>query len=164
MITNATYGGSLNNLVFIEPDNEFVLPEDKRVIEWINEGNIINPYQISISDVIKNKEREIYLYAESQINFAYSNPIQSISIPPDVQRKKMLIRRNQKTDKILGNIALTQIEEDEAKADQKLSEYELKIWNDADKAISNLNKLNTIAEVESFNISEENWNIWNPPV
>ena len=112
----------------------------------------------------KKRYLDVKVYAQNLIDSAYANPTQGVTADPQIHKEKMNIRRNQKADKLAGEIALTQAEKDEAKTDQKLSEYEYKIWDDADKAITNIDKLNTVQEIEDFDISTQSWNVWTPPV
>jgi len=107
---------------------------------------------------------EVNNYADVLIEDAYSNPVQDIISDPIEHRNIISVRRNNKSDKIAGEIVLTQEEKDEAKTDQKLSEYEQKILTDSSKVKENIDKLNTVQEVIDFNISAENWNVWTPPV
>lgn len=126
-------------------------------------GIVFTP--ISLESALTTKESEIDIYANLLIDNAFSNPtIDQTDINPRVQRNIMSVRRNDKSDKLAGEITLTQEEKDESKTDQKLSEYELKINQDSDKAKVNVNKLNTVVEVVNFDISAESWNVWNPPV
>ena len=135
---------------------------------WIALGNAIapfNPYQgMSIEQAYDRKENEIFLYAESLIRDAYSNPYDGITVNPVRYRLKVNRRKANRADKLAGEITLTQTEKDAAKNSEKLSGYEVKITDDQDKAEINLHKLNAVIEIMSFDVVAESWTVWIPPV
>lgn len=164
MITNATYAGSSNTIVYIEPDNINVSLSHQGLVDWIGTGGIINPYEEDIELTKESKVVSANSYAIGLIHNAYSNPIEGVEVDATIQRNVMSLRRNNKANKLAGEIALTQAEKDESKVDQKLSEYELKVLADADKVIANINKLDTVEEVNAFDITVQNWNMWVAPL
>ena len=110
------------------------------------------------------KTLEIDIYAYELIDNAYSNPMQDVTVNPIIYKNDMALRRNDKADKLAGEIALSVDEKLSSKTDQKLSEYEYKISQDRNKAVTNMLKLNTAVEVNAFDVSAENFNEWLPPV
>ena len=115
------------------------------------------------AEAYAEKEAEIYAYGNILIDMAYANPVQGVNTDPVFYKEKISRRKSNKADKLTGEIVLTQEEKDEAKTDEKLSEYEIKISNDQDKAISNLHKLTGVDNIMVFDIANENWNTWIPP-
>ena len=109
------------------------------------------------------KTNECDNYGLSLIDGAYANPQVGVTNSSTRGRGKANSRRNDNSDKVASEIPLSQVDKDQAKLDQKISAYEIKIWKDSDKAISNMLKLNTAIEITNFDVSAENWTVWNPP-
>lgn len=110
------------------------------------------------------KELGIDTYGDKLIENAYSNPVEGIIENPIFYRKKVSRRKSNKSDKISAEVSLKEVEKNEAKTDEKLSGYEVKISDDQDKAITNLYKLSGVDNIMSFDVAAENWTIWVPPV
>lgn len=110
------------------------------------------------------KENEIIIYGDNLILNAYANPQVDLNVNPNHYLKKVNRIKSNKMDKLAGDIALTQEEKDEAKLHEKLSEYEIKISDDQDKAINNLHKIIIVSDIIDFNIIEQSWNTWTPPI
>ena len=118
---------------------------------------------IDLIDAYIRKGDEIRAYANQLVTDATSNPVDGLVVDPIDYAKVSNSARNDRADKISGELTLTQAEKDDAKNAQKLSEFEGKIWADAGKATSNMEKLSTTLEVSNFNISAESWNVWIAP-
>lgn len=174
MTDSIRYSIPNNTQVLVLPQGWFVPQpcetEHQLVIdEWLADGNSIEPYNafagMTLDEAYNYMGNEIITYANNLVDSAFSNPTQTITdIDPSAQRRKINKRRNNRVDKQAGEIALTQAEKDMAKTDQKLSEYEVKIDDDKDKAITNMMKLNTVEEVSNFDITAQTWTVWSPPV
>jgi len=138
------------------------------VTEWLELGFTIEPfypyYGISLERAYITKGNEIGVYSADLIEGAYANPVQGDVENPKVYRTQLNRRRANNADKLAGELSLGQPDKDQAKTDQKLSEYEVKISNDENKALSNMHKLDTVDEVMMFDVPAQNWNIWTPPV
>ena len=155
----------------IDMDNvETDLPHMVQTSDWLLANDNLIDYktaaEIEAEDLLiaqTAKKIEINNHADALIENAYSNPTQTTTADPIIHRRDVEFRRNDKADKLAGEISLTQAEKDEAKIDQKLSEYEVKIYQDSDKAKTNMYKLNTSTEVNAFDVSAENWNLWISP-
>ena len=140
--------------------------------QWL----IDNPNEITmLSDLEKLdtakdiKNKEIRIYADTLITDAYSNPQNGVTTDPTDHRNIMSVRRNNKSDKLAGEISLSQIEKDEAKIDQKLSEHEEKILINRDKFILDTNDIeiddiDPIAQVEAIVVEDLLWTTWTPPL
>ena len=102
-------------------------------------------------------------YAQTQIDNAYANPTNGVTDTVEHSKRRVNARIKYMSAKVSGEVALTQLEKDQAKLDQKLSEHESKLWGDSDKAIANMMKLNTATEIYAFDISLETWTVWAPP-
>ena len=118
---------------------------------------------IPLVEAFIKKSDEIRAYASQLVQEATSNPTEGVTVDPDDYTKISDSARKDRSDKLSGEIALSQAEKDDAKNAQKLSEFEGKIWADASKAISNMEKLSTTLEVSNFDISAESWNVWIAP-
>ena len=170
-------------LGFYDPEIHEIIPEPNQEIDddtWTSylDGNLVkwvenewvdyeyDPFRLySIEESQQSKTNEIELYADNLVKNAYNNPTQSqTDIDGKRYKNKVNLRSKDKSNKVSGEVTLTQDEKDQSKTDQKLSEYELKIDNDTDKAISNMLKLNTVDEIKSFDVSAETWNVWTPPL
>ena len=140
----------------------------QELADWVALGNTITPYDayyhINLQEAYSNKEQEIITYGDALINGAYANPEQGVTVNFTLYKSKVNRRKSNKADKLASEIVLTTEEKDEAKVDEKLSEYEVKISNDQDKAITNLYKLNTVTDIMTFDVQAENWNVWVAPV
>jgi len=152
-----------------EPNTEDYLNEASQwLIDNPNEILMLTDLQkLDEAKIIKNNE--IRVHADYLIREAYSNPREGIVSDPDDHRNIMSVRRNNKSDKLAGEIALTQAEKDEAKTDQKLSEFEQKIINDRDDFILETNDIeiddpDPIIQVENIIVPALNWNTWTPPL
>ena len=171
--TSIRYTQADNSQVFIEPQG-YSVPQpcqtwhQEIIDEWIAEGNTIEAYnqyyEWTEQQAYETKEAEIDTYSDNLIANAYANPIQGITVNPDYYKKKINRRKSNKSDKIASEIELTDDEKNEAKTDEKLSEYEVKITADQDKAITNLHKLGGVENIMSFNVEAESWNVWTPPI
>lgn len=112
---------------------------------------------------LNKKIEEIDKKFDSLSTIAYSNPQISVEKDPKNHKKDISIRTNNKLNKIVGEILLTQEEKDEAKLDQKLSEYEVKLSINKNKVLTNLYKLTGAGEINNFDVELENWESWTPP-
>ena len=173
MVDLVRYINAEHSSIAVEPENwSMRYPSDTWhtaiIDEWIAEGNTIQDYDpyyaMTVEQAYQSKEIEINAYALLLIYNAYSEPVQGITANSEKYKTKVQRRRTDRADKLAGEIVLTQEEKDEAKTDQKLSEYEVKITDDQEKAEINLHKLNTVAEIMSFDVEAESWNVWTPPV
>ena len=104
MITNATYAGSSNTIVFIEPNNTNISADDPLVLEWVSAGNTINLYEEPLEFVLDRKTIEINEYANALIEDAYANPIQGTTTDSETHRNFMSVRRNNKANKLAGEL------------------------------------------------------------
>ena len=118
-----------------------------------------------LSEAVALKYAEADAYAQDLIADAYDNPVQGTTVDGVQYEKLVNSRRKDKADKLAGEIALDQAEKDEAKTDQKLSEYENKTQTANDKARTEINKGNAAAEVLAMDIPTiTTWPIWSAPV
>jgi len=117
-----------------------------------------------IAKAQKAKAQECDNYGQTLIDEANTHPQESITTYSEANKRRTEARRRNKADKQAGNIALDELEKDQAKIDQKLSEYETKVWKDSDKAITNMMKLDTATEIYAFDVPAQNWTIWVSPV
>lgn len=173
MVDSIKYTNPDHTQVLIMPENillsEPYPPHRQAMIdEWEALGNEIQAFLYyedwSEERCFTHKEHEIDVYGEELINQAYANPVVDVIVDPTWHKKKVGRRKSNKVDKIVGEIALGQSEKDEAKVDEKLSGFELKIMDDQDKAASNLHKLSGILDIMAFDVVAENWSTWVPPV
>ena len=118
----------------------------------------------NIEEAQDSKAAECDSYAQGLIDAAYAEPTQGSTVNSDRNKRRTESRRKDLSDKMAGEFTLTQAEKDQSKVDQKLSEYEVKVYDDSDKAVINMLKLNTAIEIYAFDISAESWNVWTPPV
>jgi len=118
---------------------------------------------ISLEDAQAKKTAEINTYADNLVYQANTNPIDGVTMRAEDNIKKANTRRKDRLDKLASEKLLNEDEKNEAKTDQKLSEFEGKIWSDADKAISKMVKLDTTLEISNFDVSAQNWNVWVAP-
>ena len=178
MITNVQFStpDNLNVLITFDsgdpvrqPYNEHNYRYSGEIAAWEQSGNTIAPYYLylgwSIGDAYWEKGKEITQYANALIEDANANPTQGSMGGDALLNKKQLNRRRaDRADKLAGDINISPPDKEQAKTDQKLSEYETKISADENKASSNMMKLNTVDEVMAFDVPAENWNVWAPPV
>ena len=118
---------------------------------------------IPLVEAFIKKSDEIRAYANQLVQEATSNPTEGVTVDPADYTKISDSARKDRSDKLSGEVALSQAEKDDAKNAQKLSEFEGKIWADASKANLNMEKLSTTLEVSNFYISAESWNVWIAP-
>ena len=118
---------------------------------------------VTLEEAYSTKETEINAYAESLIHDANSNPSDGVTMDADENIKRSVNRAKDRSNKMAFDKVLTETEKNEAKNDQKLSEYEGKIWDDSDKTILNMMKLDTVLEVSAFDVEAENFTTWIPP-
>lgn len=174
MTDTIRYTQADNSQVLIEPQ-DYSVPQpcntwhQEIIDEWIAEGNTISPYyeyyDWTIAQAQSVQISNINRYGNVLVETAYDNPTQELQdIDGHRYKDKVNIRSRNKSDKLAGEILLTQDEKDESKTDQKLAEYEVKIGDDSDKAITNMCKLSTVDEIMAFDIPSESWNVWIPPI
>ena len=119
----------------------------------------------NLANAQTRKIAEIDNYADDLVADAYNNPVQGETIDGIRYRKQVGTRTKNKSDKMAGEIALDQEEKDQSKTDQKLAEYEVKAGtDDANKAVTNMYKLDLPSEVNAFDVAAESWTVWNPPI
>lgn len=118
---------------------------------------------VPLEEAQVTKHKEINAYGWQLIYDANGNPTDGITMEPEENIKRSANRTKDRANKLAGELTLKKSEKNEAKNDQKLSEYEGKVWADANKAIANMLKLDTTAEVSAFDVSAENWNVWIAP-
>ena len=178
MITEARYtdGFSVSFNVTFDDGRVVSIPShpshthyDKDVEEFLDGGGVIAPYDPyygwTLEYAYSVKKNEADAYAQNLIDEAFANPQIGITTDPDAHKRRTGSRRKDKADKQAGEIALTQEEKDEAKIDQKLSEYEIKCWDAADKVHGNVDKEDTVAGVMVIDVeTNTTWPIWEPPV
>lgn len=161
---NVMLNSGTDDYAMLENDGVY----SRELDQWQADGGVITPFDMyygwSESDAYKSKKQEIYKYGDDLITTAYTNPIQGVDTDPVFYKEKVSRRKSNKADKFVGGITLKQNEKDEAKVDEKLSGYEVKITNDQDKAIVNLHKLTGVDNIMIFDVSAENWNVWAAPV
>ena len=145
------------------------LPTDHYIAYW-DTGIAPAPTEAQMLDasleVAKTeKYAEADIYAQNLIDDAYANPVQGSSVDGVQYEKLVNSRRKDKADKLAGEIALDTAEKDEAKTDQKLSEYERKCQEANDKARTEIDKGDTADEVMAMDIPTiTTWPVWSPPV
>ena len=158
------------------PD-EAIEVNDSIVTELLNNRQTkkYNPETKTISDYIAplilsseliRKKQEAEQHAQALIDKTFSNPTQSdVDINLKFHKKLVEARQNDKANRLAGGISLGIDEIDQAKTDQKLSEYEVKCWEAYIKAIAEIDKKSTAAEVVAININNiTTWPEWSPPV
>ncbi len=118
---------------------------------------------IGLSSAKTKKIKEINDYGISLINLANGNPEMGVNMDAETNINTTILRRNNRIDKLVGELNFTEEEKREAKTDQKLSDFSLKIQGDIDKAVTNMLKSDTTAEIEAFDIQAQNWSTWTPP-
>ena len=118
---------------------------------------------VTLEEAQLTKTNEINEYANGLILDANSNPTDGVTMEASKNVNASTLRRKSRADKLSAEILLSEVEKNEAKNDQKLSEFEGKIGDDTDKAISNMMKLKTTIDVSLFDVSLENWNTWVAP-
>lgn len=120
---------------------------------------------ITVDEAKEIKYYEAEEYAESLISQAYANPTEGAVEDAVRNSKRVKVRERDKANRIAGGITLTQDEKDQAKIDQKLSEYEVKCWAASDKAIEEINKGTDVYAIKALDISTlTTWPVWVPPV
>lgn len=119
----------------------------------------------TLEEAQASKYNESENYAQSLIDAAMANPQQGVTANAQIYKHRLNTRVQDKANKQAGDIVLTQAEKDQAKIDQKLSEYEGKCWDASDKAIKEIDKGTTVDEVMAIDIPTITvWPIWSPPV
>jgi len=141
----------------LEVNSEYFQPW---VVEALTQTQIDN----NIKNARDSKTDEIYGYGNNLVKGAYTNPIQGVTKDPNRYEITVAKRKSNKSDKMAGDISITQADKDVAKSDEKLSGYSVKIDADENKAIDNMLKLNTVQEIKAFDVASETWNVWTPPV
>ena len=142
----------------------------REVQAWVDAGNSIGAYDefylYTVDSARETKKVESDAYAQALIDAAFENPQQGVTVNKVNHRRQVETRRAGKADKSAGEIALSQAEKDEAKIDQKLSEYENKVWTDNDKVHTNIDAIvDNVSMIMAYDISTStNWNVWTPPV
>jgi len=139
------------------------------VAEWEAAGNTVLPYDPyygwTLEQAYEIKKNESDAYAQNLIDEAFTNPQIGVVTDGNAHKRRTESRRKDKADKQAGEIALTQDEKDEAKVDQKLSEFETKAWDASDKVHGNIDKEDTVNDVMAIDVETNTiWPIWEPPV
>lgn len=125
----------------------------------------IKTYENLAQEAINSKSQECEDYAENLIILSQTNPVLGLNVDPIKYAKRVKSREKDKANKLAGEITLTQDEKDQAKTDQKLSEYEVKCWAASDKAIKEVNKGTDPELIMVLDVSTlTTWPIWTPPV
>lgn len=125
----------------------------------------VDTLDIKIANAINTKTEECEDFAEALINVAKSNPSVGVTANPRLYTKRIKARERNNNNKLSGEIILTQDEKDQAKTDQKLSEYEVKCWDASDKAVKEVNKGTDPALIKLLDVSTlTTWPVWSPPV
>lgn len=158
--------GVVWSLSYYPPDNISIT---KEIQAFFDAGGSIDPYDEyygwTLERAVAVKTDESETYAQSLITEAYANPISGQTENPVTYNRRVETRRKDKADKQAGDITLDQAEKDEAKSDQKLSEYEGKAWTSSDKVIKNIHKESTVNGVMGIDVqSSITWPVWTPPV
>ena len=151
------------------PDLIWVACPDGTQQGWIQDGATFREAtandRMTLAEAVANKYAEADAYAQGLIDDAYANPVQGVTVDNVLHERIVNSRRKDKADKLAGEIALDQAEKDEAKTDQKLSEYERKCQEANDKARTNIDKGNDADEVMAMDIPTiTTWPEWSPPV
>ena len=142
---------------------------DNDMQEFLDGGGTIAPYDPyygwSLEQAVDIKKMESEQYAQELIDDAYTNPQEGVITDGPTHKRRTESRRKDKADKQAGDVSLTQEEKDEAKIDQKLSEYETKCWDASDKVLANIDKEDTVENVMSIDVATNTlWPVWEPPV
>ena len=173
MITTVRYTNAQNTGIVVDDQTWLAWPSDTHwdadVQEWIDAGNTITPfaefYGWTLPQAQAAKTRESEQYAADLIHAANAHPQQGLNVDPDLHRRRADARRKDKADKQAGELALDEDEKNQAKVDQKMSEYEGKCWAASDKAIKEIDKGDDVAEVMALEIPTiTTWPVWEPPL
>ena len=143
------------------------LGDDKQKWNGIGwESYVPYPYKDwTLEQAKRIKVQECEQYAETLIENSKSNPTQGVSVDPIMYSKRIKAREKDKANKLAGEIILTQEEKDQAKTDQKLSEYEVKCFDASDKAIKEVEKETTIDDIMAIDvITITTWPVWVAPI
>lgn len=116
------------------------------------------------AEAYAEKEAEIDAYGDALIDAAYASPAQGVVTNSGYHKKVVNRRKSNRADKMAGDTTLSEAEKEESKMDEKLSEYETKITKDQDKAFANLYKLSGVDSIMSFDVAQQNWSTWTPPI
>ena len=160
MITNATYAGSSNTLVYIEPDNINVLVANEAVIEWVNAGNTVNPYIEPMGDNKVAKYAEIYAYADSLIE------AQEATFFPQggntARNKERLTReQNRRNNKKIKGDPLTPEEDALDDRYDSFMDFADSIYDTADLAEDEVELMTNVSDVKNYDVvNSPAWPIW----
>ena len=133
--------------------------------QWNQVWDVINLTQLELdtnfSRAAAIKKAESDAYAEDLIEAAYSNPSVGVTENPGTYKKIVAARERNNANKLAGEIALAQDEKDQAKVDQKLSEYDGKVTVANDKSYTEIDKKSYVSEVEALVIETiTTWPTW----
>ena len=177
MITHARYNTEDHVAITAIDDGRTVFlpsypsgtPYDSLMQDFIDGGGVIEDYDPyfgwTLDRAVEVKKNESDDYAQALIDDANANPQVGVVIDSSANKRRTESRRKDKADKQAGEIALDQEEKDQAKTDQKLSEYETKCWDESDKVHANIDKEDTVNDVMAIDVATNTtWPIWEPPV
>jgi len=162
--------------IFIDSEDPGVTPDDIPHSTYeIYISNVLlyqsrkaDPYYgVTLEEAYTVKRIEIFSLGETKKCEAELNPRIGVNldVPCLTARTNRQLIQEDFNNKLIGEVTITQDEKDEAKAYQKLTEFYRKMVDDVSKGIINVEKLNTVAEVEAFDVhTDVVWNVWTPPV
>lgn len=148
MITDAAYIGSGNSLVRVQPSDVIMRYNNQDLIDWVAEGNAIQPYEIPLEEEKEIKRRELEDYAQVLIDAEQI-----------LTKEELKIRRDIRLDKIAAEVPLTVSEKAEAIEDYEIAEYAVLINKDKDKIVTKLEKLTDKVDIKKLDVTKESWTV-----
>ena len=157
MITNATYVGASNTMVFIEPDNKNVKADNPELVEWVNAGNTINPYVEPMGDNKEVKYAEIYAYADSLIE-AQEGTFFTKGKSAGRNKDRLLKQQNKRNNKKIKNIPLSTPEQAEEDNYNSFMEWSEEVYDEADKSHDFVENRPQVDQVKNYDVvNTPNW-------
>lgn len=160
MIINATYAGSNNTRVYIEPDNKTVSVRNPELLEWVAAGNTINLYTEQMGDNKEVKTSEIYNYADSLIQVqeaTFFDRGKSVGR----NRDRLLKQQNKRNNKLIKGQGLNPAEELEDDRYDSFLDWTDTIYDTADIGEDIVEDMDDVAAVKAFDpVTMLNWPIW----
>ena len=172
MVNKVRYINEEHTEILVLPENwvlSLPLPLHRQEIidAWVAEGNKIrafNKYKNwTIEQALAHKEEEIDDYADRLIRKAYKNPIEGKTVNARRYERQVNRRKSNNIDKIVNGDTFTVEERNQARLDEKLSKYEIRIERKQDLAEENLNLLTTVKDIMKFDVKAQEWVDWVPP-
>jgi len=129
---------------------------------WLVETLSQEDVDTYIATAIDDKSLECELQVERLMDIAYANPAEGAVEVPRRYKRRMSARITDIANKSAGNATLTPKERQQSIVDQRLSNYERRVYRRSDTAIEELEALPTAVEIYAFDVEGYAWDTWVP--